>query len=682
VTYANSVEMTVEQQVATLARVVFEPEDHVEVTFLAGSGIPKGTPGRHRFVRAHELSGIVPDLQRESDDGWNVYYGVCPRTSEGGTKKEDVIQGHVLWADFDDTSLEDALAKAIAAKMPIPTLVVWSGHGVHIYWRMSEPVPAATLEPVIGRLAEFLDSDPAVKNRNRLMRLPGFPNLKREPTPCYVVQSNPAFTYHPGLLLPRLLPPTPPAAAAYPPATAHPAAPAPRYARTVGANRPRAYIDKIPRSGKPGRNVQAFKVACVLVNDFQLDNDAAFALLVEWDAGNTPPLITEGEHELRKLIENAKKYAQKPSGGLSSQPPQGGLSPQPPSTPAAGNVNWSSGAPATIPLPGAPAAYDDLAKKIGAECAGHDPDIHLPYPRVDALVHPGREGTVCVLCGGPGIGKSLWCAESMIKFEGNGVAWAYLPLEDDTAHFLRRCTAILEDDFEVLDDASVARKALVTHEQFLRRMQQRVVDQPRRPEVDEDGLIHATRINADLIRKWASQVGQKNRVLIIDSLAMIAHDDRDQWRSENELMADLVAIAQKTGSTIMLVAHTVKQPGSRSQLGLADVQGAAGLTRAAHSVLLMGAHETKESMIYQDASRTYRSPHRHNRTMWLAKSRNGAGQGLRIAFQFGEKGSPRFKELGIIAPKPKPTPAAAVGHLPVLTPATVTTPSLGSPKKK
>ena len=38
-----------------------------------------------------------------------------------------------------------------------------------------------------GALAEKLDSDKAIKNPERIMRLPGFKNVKNEPVDCFIL---------------------------------------------------------------------------------------------------------------------------------------------------------------------------------------------------------------------------------------------------------------------------------------------------------------------------------------------------------------------------------------------------------------------------------------------------------------------------------------------------------------
>lgn len=75
--------------------------------------------------------------------------------------------------------------------------------------------------------------------------------------------------------------------------------------------RARAYLRRVGVRGEGERNNTAFRVAAFLVNDVAMDDATAWAYLVEWNAGNTPPL---GERELRGRLTSAKKHAKRARG--------------------------------------------------------------------------------------------------------------------------------------------------------------------------------------------------------------------------------------------------------------------------------------------------------------------------------------------------------------------------------
>ncbi len=44
-----------------------------------------------------------------------------------------------MWADLDNCTVEDAKQRCHDAGLPEPSIVIVSGHGIHLYWLLSEP---------------------------------------------------------------------------------------------------------------------------------------------------------------------------------------------------------------------------------------------------------------------------------------------------------------------------------------------------------------------------------------------------------------------------------------------------------------------------------------------------------------------------------------------------------------
>ncbi len=89
-----------------------------------------------------------------------------------------------LYVDIDrPLSLEDIEDALHEAKLPWPSLIVWSGRGVHLYW-LHAPMPAQVLpvwqrcQDVIIKALLFAGADPAAKDCARVMRMSGTINAK------------------------------------------------------------------------------------------------------------------------------------------------------------------------------------------------------------------------------------------------------------------------------------------------------------------------------------------------------------------------------------------------------------------------------------------------------------------------------------------------------------------------
>ena len=93
-----------------------------------------------------------------------------------------------LYVDIDRLLTLEDLADALhQAKLPWPSLIVWSGRGVHLYW-LHAPMPAQVLpvwqrcQDVIVKALAFAGADPAAKDCARVLRLCGTLNAKNGAT--------------------------------------------------------------------------------------------------------------------------------------------------------------------------------------------------------------------------------------------------------------------------------------------------------------------------------------------------------------------------------------------------------------------------------------------------------------------------------------------------------------------
>ena len=154
----------------------------------------------------HNLVAIVPDGKvigrtfppgswekiREFVETWNgernIYFSVNEPRPDAPDKKlsgEDIAFARAVHVDLDVSSGMDlasgrvhALARLKGA--PPPTFTLDSGGGVQAFWRFDKKLPIGNgdwLEALNAGAGEVLGGDPAVKNVDRIMRLPHTINL-------------------------------------------------------------------------------------------------------------------------------------------------------------------------------------------------------------------------------------------------------------------------------------------------------------------------------------------------------------------------------------------------------------------------------------------------------------------------------------------------------------------------
>lgn len=141
--------------------------------------------GESRWGRLTDLPQIVPWLVALNEAGKQIYFGANPRKDVGGSKAADVRLARCLFADFDDgATYEDAMKRIKIAGLPLPTVVVRTGGGIHCWWLLTEAVSdLARWKTRMKAMIGSLGSDKTVHDSPRVMRLPGFVNHKYQHKP-------------------------------------------------------------------------------------------------------------------------------------------------------------------------------------------------------------------------------------------------------------------------------------------------------------------------------------------------------------------------------------------------------------------------------------------------------------------------------------------------------------------
>ena len=107
-----------------------------------------------------------------------------------------------LYVDIDRLLSQEDIADALhQAKLPWPSLIVWSGRGVHLYW-LHDPMPARALpvwqrcQDTIVKALLFAGADPAAKDCARFLRMCGTLNAKNGATVLGQVFDPTPWSFH------------------------------------------------------------------------------------------------------------------------------------------------------------------------------------------------------------------------------------------------------------------------------------------------------------------------------------------------------------------------------------------------------------------------------------------------------------------------------------------------------
>jgi hypothetical protein len=160
------------QHLALLGREEFEFRCFRDKASLKLSAAPV------RHVGA--LEKYKQDLRRLNASGYGIFVQV--HESDGkGNRAENIISAKVFFADLDGAPRENISRLGMAPHLVLLT----SPNKFHAYWRV-DGIPLDQYKAVQQRLAKLLDSDPAVCDLPRVMRLAGFLHQKAADAPHLV----------------------------------------------------------------------------------------------------------------------------------------------------------------------------------------------------------------------------------------------------------------------------------------------------------------------------------------------------------------------------------------------------------------------------------------------------------------------------------------------------------------
>lgn len=183
-------------------RALFTFSDTISFAFIKEENGKKEIA--HDFVQADRAFGhdYFNALQKVNET-FNVYVGMNPFKSDligqnVGRKKENVREVKRLYAEVDangEAVLNDVLTSKIT---PRPSVVLESSPGKYQFIWNVDGLTRETAGPLLKALALQFNTDPAVAEIARVMRVPGFKNRKYAEVPeVKIVGSIDGDVYHP-----------------------------------------------------------------------------------------------------------------------------------------------------------------------------------------------------------------------------------------------------------------------------------------------------------------------------------------------------------------------------------------------------------------------------------------------------------------------------------------------------
>lgn len=173
----------------------------------------KNNFGKPIFVKEkqEELDSLLLDLKEDLSvqlnkcqpffkETANLYFTPNIFTYKGKETKENVNYLTTLFADIDNVSAEEGLARLNHSQLPNPSYAISSGHGVHFYWILNYKLPAQesyikSWLKVQTVISSQLNSDSAVNEISRYLRVPLSTNNKNKSIKTKILINNLTKTY-------------------------------------------------------------------------------------------------------------------------------------------------------------------------------------------------------------------------------------------------------------------------------------------------------------------------------------------------------------------------------------------------------------------------------------------------------------------------------------------------------
>lgn len=143
-----------------------------------------GAKNRRVYVNDSAQFTAIVDGQ---PDNTAVYYGVAfrkePLKGEGASDKTNILGTDLLWAEVDTEKIGWDTGKCLKAIHSLPpslrpSACVNSGYGLHLYWRLKEPLAEINQIEQANVVLRDLVSGDNIQDCTRILRVPGSTNYK------------------------------------------------------------------------------------------------------------------------------------------------------------------------------------------------------------------------------------------------------------------------------------------------------------------------------------------------------------------------------------------------------------------------------------------------------------------------------------------------------------------------
>lgn len=280
-----------------------------------------------------------------------------------------------------------------------------------------------------------------------------------------------------------------------------------------------------------------------------------------------------------------------------------------------------------------------LESRIESIIAGEWVNVEWPWNDLTSEAQALLPDTVTALCGDPGAAKSLFLLESFWHWHLAGEKTALFMLEDDRTYHLNRVLAQLEQNSYltqiewVKNNGDKAKAAFANQRDVLNSFAKTMYDAP-----DKNVAL------MDLAEWFEQRCKEGATICGIDPVTAATASDKP-WIDDQKFIFRVKSIAKQYHSRLIYVIHPRVSHGKVGP-SLSRLAGGAAYSRFSHSVFWLVRHDSPQNSVLY--SSTFGKRHvTHERTLKIAKARNGRGAGEEIGFTLNPD-TLCFSELGMV----------------------------------
>jgi hypothetical protein len=263
-----------------------------------------------------------------------------------------------------------------------------------------------------------------------------------------------------------------------------------------------------------------------------------------------------------------------------------------------------------------------------------------PFPILTEQSQSLLPGSVVIIAGSPGAGKTFFMLQSIRHWIQSGVKVAVMELEENFEFYSHRLLAIEAGFINILDPKWIKKNEEQSREILRRNLDaiEKIVPSINFP--DPGGM------NMKQAAEWIERKArEKNRIIVIDPITMI-QEGKEPWAEAPAFIARIKIAVLAHGCTLVCVSHPKK--GFLNKTGdftLDDIAGPAAFTRFISSAFALQHVEMDEpgDIRLPDGST---SKDTWNKTIRIMKVREGRGTSKVVCYNWIAN-TATFSEVGI-----------------------------------